>query len=343
MTGTASCLQFGHSPIESVIPPPPLASWFRSTIVDRETVLAEREALYTDRDPLDSRRSGPPASGAHELRAAAEHAYREGALDAARRDSEAAIGEFQETRDERGLAHTLTVLGKTARAAGEMALAADTYRAALSAFNVLGDLPSTIRLYPALAEVLFSTGDYAGAAVILREALALVPGDAACLIGLGHTEWLAGHVADALTLLTEALSDVGSEARNNPIALSVRGQIRADIGRAEAAITDLDRALGTGLDAPDEADTRSARALALSLLGQDTDADSELATARSLAPERARTHLRAARMVRHRHDTPGARDDLRRALSADPALPPAHAEEARRLLNRLTATATATA
>jgi tetratricopeptide (TPR) repeat protein len=302
---------------------PPLSQWYRLQ-------LREPEPASSPPPSSEGRRPTPD-----ELRAAAEIECSDGDLEAARRDIAAAIDGFHGTGDEWGMADALAVQGLVARVAGEIENAAQCYRKSLSAFNVLGDLPSTIRLYRALAEARFVAGDFVAAAALHLEALALLPGDPVLLTGLGYASWYEGFLADALTYLTQALS----VDRDNLPALSARGQVEADLGRAGPALADLDQALALDIDgtSDEEADLRSARALALAQLGRRAEAEAELTEALRLDPARARTQVRSAAISLQQNDPEGARSALRTALAAPNALPPAHAAEARRRLERLSA------
>lgn len=297
---------------------PPLSSWYEWGLGD-QSAFAER-VNKADGHELT----------AYEFRMAADQSCVDGDLDAAQRDITAAIDRYRESADEWGLADALAVKGSIARAAGDVGAAAENYRQSLSIFNVLGDLPSTIRLYRALGEAVFVMGDYAAVTALFLEALSLVPGDPVLLTGLGYASWYEGRAADALTYLAEVLD---TESGNQP-ALIARGQIEAEAGRPERALPDLDRALTlvNGSAAPVGADLHSARALALAQLGKTVDAEAELGTAFSLQPQRARTLLRAAYIKFLEEDAETAKSLLRDALAAAPPLSPGHAARARSLM-----------
>ena len=119
--------------------------------------------------------------------------------------------------------------------------------------------------------------------------------------------------------------------------LRARGQVEADVDDPEHALTDLDRALVlTAHDGTEEeADLRSARAVALARLGKVADAEAELGAAFSLHPQRAQTSLRAAQIRVRQGDAAAARSLLEDALAADPPMPPGHVARARSLLELL--------
>jgi type IV pilus assembly protein PilF len=203
-------------------------------------------------------------------------------------------------------------------------------------FDVLGDKPSIIRLYRALGETYFVSGDYAAVSALCLEALRLFPGDPVLLTGLGYALWYEGRLAAASAYLTQGLS---AESNNQP-ALSARGQVAADAGHPADALIDIDRALAlNALDASaEEADLRSARALALAQLGQAAEAETELDTAFNLHPQRGLTLLRAARIRLLRGEPAAARSLLKDALATTPPLPPGYAVRTRALLDPLAGT-----
>ncbi|WP_327286855.1 tetratricopeptide repeat protein [Streptomyces sp. NBC_01198] len=265
----------------------------------------------------------------------AESAYGAGDFDAAGHFIRAAVTAYHAARDEWGEADALAVQGSLARTAGDPAAAVKLYRQALSLFNIVGDLTSTARLYHALAEVRFTTGDYEESAAVQHEGLALLPDDPVMLEGLGYALWYAGHEANALTYLSRALSSAPEKAS----ALLARGQIQADLDRPRPALADLDRLTGREPDQPEfRADLRSARGLSLAAIGRTPEAEAELRAALLLAPQRARTHLRIAAVRLRAGDTVRARAALRAALGAADPLPPEHIERARRMLGRLAET-----
>ncbi|MGI5170034.1 tetratricopeptide repeat protein [Spirillospora sp. CA-253888] len=221
-------------------------------------------------------------------------------------------------------ASALASQGYAARAAGDLERGARLMRGALSLFGALDDLGSARPVYVALIELHFAAGDYTAAADVAREALTLFPGHQDARVGLAYARWYEGHSADAITLLSEAVADEPGKRA----ARRARGQILADLGRAMAALADLD-------PDDDDPDARSALALALDALGRIDEADRELDRALDLAPDRPRTHLRSARIALRRGDTRLARESLQRTLAGRPPLPPAHAAEAQRLLRAM--------
>ena len=116
------------------------------------------------------------------------------------------------------------------------------------------------------------------------------------------------------------------------LALAGRGQIRADLGRYEYALDDLDQALVLQLAREAETDVRSARALALAGLGRAAEAYDELAATLERDPRRARSRLRAGRIAAILGEQDKIRAEIELALSGRPALSPAEREAARRVL-----------
>jgi tetratricopeptide (TPR) repeat protein len=183
----------------------------------------------------------------------------------------------------------------------------------------------------ALGELHFIAGDYVEAADLHRQAVERMPGDVTALTGLAYAQWLAGSPADAEATFDQVLHWDSAI----PMALAGRGQVRADLGRHENALDDLDRALRFPLDRDVEADARSARALALAGLGRVAEARKELAVSLQLEPDRPRSRLRAARVAAilgHREEMLA---EIQRALNGRPSLSSVERDSANRLLNSL--------
>ncbi|WP_405590738.1 tetratricopeptide repeat protein [Streptomyces sp. NBC_01190] len=287
---------------------------------------------YREPAPAPLGQGADPPHTPDELRMSAESAYHAGDFETATRLILAAIEGYRSRHDAWGVADALAVRGSMARSTGDTGAAVPLYHEALSLFNIVGDLTSTARLYRALAEVCFTTGDYEGSAAVQLEGLALLPDDPVLLAGLGYALWYSGHEANALTYLTRALT----AQRDNTSARFARGQIQADLGRAVAALADLDP-LGGSADGPPErrADLASARGVCLIAIGRTAAGEAELRGALLAAPQRARTHRRIADVRLRAGDVEQARASLRAAAAAADPLPPAHADRARRLLDRL--------
>jgi tetratricopeptide (TPR) repeat protein len=284
------------------------------------------ENLSRGAEPAHAATALSAASG---LQAAAEAAFREGNLAVAGRTIAQAADQYQELGRSRRLADARVLQGDIARAAGDLAVAERHFRAALRTFFLLEDRYASARLLSTLADLHFVAGDYAEAADLSRQAVERMPGDTSALTRLGYAEWYAGSPADGEAVFDQALR----WDPNTVLALAGRGQIRADLGRLEQALEDLDQALASQLSRDAEIDARSARALALVGLGRVTEAEDELATALRMDPERARTRLRAGRMAAVLGDKERMRAELERGLTADPLLPAVEQKAARRILH----------
>jgi tetratricopeptide (TPR) repeat protein len=204
-------------------------------------------------------------------------------------------------------------------------------RAALSIFMTLEDPYSAGRILTAIAELRSGAGDYAAAADLNRQAVERMPGDAAALTGLAYAQWQDGSPADAEATFGQALRWNG----NTALALAGRGQIRADLGRYEYALDDLDRALRLKLARDAEADARSARAVALAGLGRVAEAERELSATFQLDPDRARTRLRAGRVAAILGHWDEVRAEIERALSGQPSLSSVERESAKRIMGSI--------
>ncbi len=263
--------------------------------------------------------------------AAARDALAEGNLLDAQSLAVRATELFRLTGKERQLAHALMLRGDIARARGDLSYAEDNFREALSHFSALQDRNHTASTLSALGEVRAMEGDFQRAEEFQRLAVDTLPTDIAALIGLGYAQWYGGSPANAEATFTQALAwDAAA-----PLAISGRGQVRAELREYGAALADLDRALSSGLAPDDETDARSARALALAGLGRAEEAERELAVARGRA-QRARTLLRSARVAAIAGRDEEAVRELERALAARPPLSTAEEKAARRMRERLT-------
>jgi tetratricopeptide (TPR) repeat protein len=221
--------------------------------------------------------------------------------------------------------------GDIARARGDLGYAEENFQEALSRFSVLQDRNHTARTLSALGAIRALEGDYHRAEEFQRLAVDTLPTDVGALTGLGYAQWYGGSPANAEASFTQALAwDAGAA-----LAISGRGQVRAEMREYGAALVDLDQALSSGLPPDEEADARSARALALAGLGRSDEAEREMAEVRSRAP-RARTLLRSARIAEMAARDDAAVRDLERALATRPPLSTAEERAARRMLAQLT-------
>jgi len=281
---------------------------------------------------------GPGASGheepstAHGMRAMARAALKKGNLPAARQHAAEAIARYQAEDDWRGIADTRLVEADIARAAGDLLSAEQHLRSALSVFLMLEDGYSAVRVLTALADLRYAVGDYAAAADLNRQAVERMPGDVTALTGLGYAQWQAGSPADAEATFGQVLRRESDAA----MALVGRAQIRADLGRYDSALSDLDRALQSPLGRDIEADARSARALALAGLGRVAEARRELTASFQIDPDRPRSRLRAGRIAAILGERNEMRAEIERALSGRrSSLSSVERDSANRLLDSL--------
>ena len=226
--------------------------------------------------------------------------------------------------DLRGRAEAELMRGDIAHARGEPAAAERHYRAAAAMFETLQDTVAVTRLLMAVGRSLLAQGRTAEAVAELRAAAERAPDDPAVQTELGRTLWQAGQEHAALTVLTGVLAANG----DTPEALLTRGEMLADLGRAEDALRDLDRVPRHRRPA-----TRAARALALATLRDARAAGEEINTALADAPDNGPVLLYAARIGALGGDRSRAREFARRAAAARaPALSPHQREEALRLI-----------
>jgi len=224
---------------------------------------------------------------------AAEAALRAGDLVTAERKIAEATAAYEAAGDLRRFAGSRVVHGEIARARRDYTAAERYYREALSAFLVLEDQFSAARMLVAIADLRYKAGDFMEAADLNRQAVDRMPGDVVALTGLAYAQWRDGSPADAEATFDQALRWDSETA----LALAGRGQVRADLGRYERALDDLDRALRFSLTRETETDVRSARALALAGLGREAEALDELSASLRHDPERARSRSRADRIA----------------------------------------------
>ncbi|MGH3279008.1 MAG: tetratricopeptide repeat protein, partial [Trebonia sp.] len=184
----------------------------------------------------------------------------------------AAADIFAAVANWRRFADAQALRGEIARASGDTAAAERSLRAALSVYFAIEDRYLAVRMLSAIAELRLSVGAYDEAEELSRQAVERMPGDVAALAGLAYAQWQGGSPADAEATFGHALRWDAAAA----MALAGRGQVRADLGRYEGALHDLSLALLEELAPEAEADTRSARALALAGLGRAAEAEAEL-------------------------------------------------------------------
>jgi tetratricopeptide (TPR) repeat protein len=214
------------------------------------------------------------------------------------------------------------------------AAAADRYQEAAAMFEALGDTSAVAGVLTELGNWLLGRGDHVTALEQYQAALRRLPGDLEAQDGFARALWYAGRLGGAMGALGVYIQ-ILSRFPSYPPALSGRGQILAEVGKPEDALSDLDRALP--MFAGDQAETthlRSARALALARLRRLPDAEQEIGLAERADPRNAWTSFRAAQVSQLRGDLVTARKRLKKSLesSASPPLLPYQENRARKLL-----------
>lgn len=303
----------------------------RSGPTARERSATAASPLHESRSAHESR-STDEALSADELGTAwiaAEAALQAGDLITARHHAASIADQSKRHGMERRFGRAHRLLGQIAQAGGDLESAEGSFRTALSAFMILEDDHAAAHVLAEMAGLRLGQGDFNGATELSRQALRRTPGDVAALTTLGYAQWLGGSPADGVTSFDQALT----VSRNAVPALTGRGQVRADLGDHKGALVDLDRALALGIKPYDEADVRSARALALAGLGRFDEAESEIVRAVALDMERPRTLLRRALVRAFAGDADEAHRDLEEVLSRTAA--PVETATARRTLARL--------
>jgi tetratricopeptide (TPR) repeat protein len=248
---------------------------------------------------------------------AAEGAFTADDLDLARHLATAVASEAQGAV--RAAAETL--LGTIAYGEGRASLAAAHYETAITAFGALGDTTHVGMLLAAVGRL--KIGSHTTEAVSrLRAALTQLPGDTFVKTALAHAFWYAGRTQAAIAVLDDALSHNGA----TPEAIRLRGELLADLDRAEPALRDLDR-----IDHGDRPSSRAAWALAKKTYeGAGSPAAKELVDD---ADDSGPVLLRVARLLRLEGDADTAAGLAERAVRAKrPPLPRHLYKEAERLM-----------
>lgn len=244
---------------------------------------------------------------------AAERAMADGDTGLAARHAAQALRRAADT-DLRLRAEAESLLGNIAHAHGQLGDAEARYRTAAVLFEALRDTPAVAGLLAAIGQTLLAQGRYQEAIDRLHAAVGRIPNDLAVQTAFAWALWQAGHHGAAVAVLTGVLNTDGDTSD----ALRARGEILADLGRAQQALHDLDR-----VQRNQQPSTRAARGLALATLGRLSAAGSEVEAALSRAPHNGPVLVYAARVAALSGDPVGAADLARRAADAtDPGIPP---------------------
>lgn len=213
--------------------------------------------------------------------------------------------------------------GTIAYVEGRTSLAAEHYEAAINSFGALGDTAHVGMLLAAVGRL--QIGSHTTEAVSrLRAALTQLPGDTFVKTALAQALWYAGRPHAAIAILDDALNQNGA----TPEAIRLRGELLADLNRAEPALRDLDR-----VDHGDRPSSRAAWALAKKTCeGAGSPAAKELVDD---ADDSGPVLLRVARVLRLEGDADTAAGLAERAVRARrPPLPQHLHKEAERLMAR---------
>jgi len=279
--------------------------------------------LLTDRliDPLRtaSMTAAAPITAACFLRAA-ELALARGELDVAAAHAERVrdILPDRELRDAPGFrerADAESLLGNVACRRGEPDEALPHYRKASELMQAAGDSHAAAYQFAAVGQLLLA-GDEPGDAIPeLSAAADRVQSDLGLKVQLALALWQTGDGRGAEMLLNSVIDRDGAlvEARR------VRGEVLADLGEGNRAISDLNQA------APDVPSSQAARGLALAETGDHTAAAAEINGALASARRSGLVLLYAARASDLAGDNVSAKERAREAIDAtDPPLSPPH-------------------
>jgi tetratricopeptide (TPR) repeat protein len=251
---------------------------------------------------------------------AAELALARGELDLARAHAERACRALpeQELRDAPGFrarAEAESLIGNVAYRHGERSAALPHYRKAAELMQAAGDSHAAAYQLAAAGELLLA-GDDPGAVISALSAAAdRERNDLGLQIQLARALWQTGDGRGAVLILNSVIDRDGGlvEARR------MRGEILADLGDGNKAISDLNQAV------PDVPSSQAARGLALAETGDHTAAAAEINGALASARRSGLVLLYAARAFDLAGDNASAKERAREAIDAtDPPLSPPH-------------------
>jgi tetratricopeptide (TPR) repeat protein len=266
--------------------------------------------------------SAPVVAGAEVLEYA-ERALSLGDLDLAERYAREVL-RTAPAGDLRPQAEAQSLLGNVALERDKPADAEARYRRAAGLFESVQDTAAVARQLAAIGRTLLDQGRLTEAIHELRAAVGRLPNDAVVQTGLGWALWQLGHPRTAEAVFTGVLAIDGG----NVDALRGRGEVLAELGDARAALRDLDR-----LSSAELPSVRAARGLALAQLGEQAQAEEEIAAALIEVPHNGPVLLYAARTEAIGGDKAAAMELAERALIAtDPSLPPYQREAAQELI-----------
>ena len=264
----------------------------------------------------------PPARPAEHL-SAAKRALTRGELDTAERYARTALRSAPDT-DLRLRAQVESLLGNIAVERDKPAEAESHYRVAAHLYEAMHDTLAAASQLAAVGQTLVAQDRLQEAVDELYSAIGRMPSDPVMQTDLALALWRLGESRAAVSVLTSFLLRVDG---GNSVALRARGEILADLGEADQAISDLDR-----VTMEERPSSRAARGLALAELGDQLRANIEVDNALAEAPHNGTVLLYAARAKALADDEYAASELARRAVDAtDPALSPYHREVALQL------------
>jgi len=228
----------------------------------------------------------------------------------------------QELRDAPGFrerAEAESLLGNVAYRRGEPAEALPHYRKASELMQAAGDSHAAAYQFAAAGQLLLGGEDPGEAIPELSAAADRERGDLRLQIQLAFALWQTGDGRGAVMILNSVIDRDGGlvEARR------IRGEVLADLGEGDRAISDLDHV------APDVPSSQAARGLALAETGDHTAAAAEINGALASARRSGLVLLYAARVSDLAGDNVSAKERAREAIDAtDPPLSPPHKQVA---------------
>jgi tetratricopeptide (TPR) repeat protein len=258
--------------------------------------------------------------------AAAKLARGEGAWDLVQHHATRAIRMFG--ADElRVRAEAERLLGEAAQHLGQADVALDRYHMAAGLFEVVQDSTAVGESMAAAGRLSLARGRHAAAARDLQAAIARIPADLRVQTDLAQALWHTGQQMAALAVLNSVLALDSTLTQ----ALRARGEILADMGKAEEALSDLDLDRVRHQQQPG---TQAARALALALGGRFDAAEQEAADALANSDDHGPVLLRVAGVRASTGKHTEAIHLAAAALAAtETRLPPHLRERAQRLLD----------
>ena len=304
-------------------------------MVSRHLLRADQVMGESSYEPAYDRLLHLPAPEDHQPRAypdplptedhlrAAESALREGDLVLAAKHGEQALTR-SEHDDLQLRARIESLLGNVALERGNLKDAVCRYSSAAKSFETAGAVAAVGPLLTAIGRLRLAQGFPNEAVRDLRAAMVRAPADLTIQTELAWALWHGGHPDAAVGVLNDVLDREG----NNADALLSRGQMLAGMGRARAALRDLDRT--RPLRWPF---AKVAHALALAQTDSLEEAQQEMVEALAEAVDDGPLLLYAARVEELAGKTTSAVDLAKRAISArGPALPEHMEQDAQRLV-----------